>query len=356
MIVVVCGSLELAEYLFEIQEFDCLLLDFHLIDGVAQGPIERLRAAAGNPHLPVILMSSYGTEEKAADALVNGASDYLAKNQVTSGALKRSIENCTVKARLAISLDMERQSLRKANDALTRKGREIQSFYHTVSHELKTPLTAIREFCALVHDEVLGPALPAQVDAMQTALKCCDRLSHLVNDLFDAARVETGKLELHRSITDISALLKDELLVQKTWISDHHLSLVTDIDKQIPHLAVDPARIRQVVSNLIRNAVKFTDAGGQIRVSAMCSIGDGVVALEVADNGYGIEAEHAPFIFDRLYQVDAHGQSSQNGMGIGLYLCSQIIRQHGGSISVRSQFGEGSTFRIELPISRGVAA
>lgn len=348
--VIVCGSTDVAKSMIQQQLVDCVLLDFHLVGGVARGHIRALKNAAQDSHLPVVIMSSYGSEAKATNAMRNGAADYLAKNKVTPGALRRAIHNSISKADLSRTLDTERQNLQLAIEDLRRKNREVQSFYHTVSHELKTPITAIREFCSLVHDEVLGEVTEGQLDAMQTSLGCCDRLTLLVNDLFDAARVETGKLELVAQPTDMVELITNEIAVQRPWAREHQLSLELHIESDLPICMVDGMRIRQVLANLMRNAVKFTEAGGRIDVSASYQKADNCLEVRVEDNGYGISSEHAEFIFDRLYQCDPQGQNSQNGMGIGLYLCSQIVHQHSGTISVDAVLGEGSVFTFTLPV------
>ncbi len=353
IVIVVCGNLETASYLFETHNFSCVLLDYHLLGGVARGHILEYQQAANDPHLPVIIVSSYGSESKAASAMRHGAADYLVKDNVTEHSLRRAIRNSVSKAQLHRSLDRERQSLELLNTDLLQKNREVQSFYHTVSHELKTPLTAIREYCSLVHDGILGETNPDQLDAMSTALDCCDRLTRLVNDLFDAARVETGKFELNAEPTEIVALLKSEHEVLNVLAKQSGIELVLDVDANLPLCEIDGARVRQVVSNLVRNAIKFTASGGEISMSARPSETQGMLQVCITDNGYGIASEHAEHIFDRLYQCDPIGETSQNGMGIGLYLCSQIVHQHNGTIDVESELGEGSAFTFTLPTVAG---
>lgn len=348
--VITCGTTDAARTIVHEQFVDCVLLDFHVVRGEARGHIRALKAAAQDDHLPVVVMSSYGCEAKATNAMRNGAADYLVKNKVTPGALRRAIQNSKSKAELSRSLDAERQNLELVIRDLRRKNREVQSFYHTVSHELKTPITAIREFCSLVHDEVLGEVTEGQLDAMQTSLGCCDRLTLLVNDLFDAARVETGKLVLVVQPTDMVELLTNEISIQRPWAREHQLSLELNIETPLPECMVDGMRVRQVLANLMRNAVKFTEVGGSIEVSASYLKTDQCLEVKVQDNGYGISSEHAEFIFDRLYQCEPQGQASQNGMGIGLYLCSQIVHQHNGQISVDAVLGEGSVFTFTLPV------
>jgi len=335
-----------------VQDVDCVLLDYHLLDGQADAYIERIQAV--NPWVPIIMLSGAGSEAKAALALRLGAADYLVKDRVTAQALQRSIVNAMTKAELSRSLDAERRELITANKELRKQRREIQSFYHTVSHELKTPITAIREFASLVNDGILGDVNEDQKDALDTSISCCDRLTRLVHDLFDAARIETGKLELHRSSVDIHDLVEREVKIMQSQARERRISLVYVHDTSAPVVDADPSRISQVVCNLISNAIKYTDIEGKVTVSVAYDASLGNVKVQVSDNGYGISAEHAEFIFDRLYQCetdDVEEGASQNGMGIGLYLCHQIVSLHGGEISVVSKKDEGSTFVFSLPVT-----
>ena len=354
--VVTCDSAAKALEFVSQQEFDCVLLDFHLPDGYADELIGPMRHAADNHWLPVLVLSGYGDEEKAVAAMQSGASDYLTKSSWNTTTLAKAMHTSMCKARLEQSLEQERENLLAANKELTRRAREIQSFYHTVSHELKTPLTATREFCSLVADGVLGEINEGQKDAMQTAISGCDHLVRLVNDLFDTARLETGKLELHREDTDIRALIEEELRIMQPRADEHQITLRSKLAKTLPVLSIDAKRIGQVMVNLIGNAIKFTNQQGRITVTAQVinsPQAEGTrhwLEIGVEDNGYGIAAEHAELIFDRMYQVGDEPNATQNGMGIGLYLCKQIVHLHGGTISVESEVGKGSRFSFRLPV------
>lgn len=330
------------------ETFDCILLDYHLADGSADTYIQQI--VATHPWTPIIMLSGAGDERKAARAMRLGAADYLTKDRITAQALNRSIINAITKWGLSRSLHIERRELLAANRELHKQRREIQSFYHTVSHELKTPITAIREFSSLVADEVLGEINPEQKDAMQTSMTCCDRLTRLVHDLFDAARIETGKLELHVETIDLNDLIAREIRIMQSKAAERNITLVSAQDVSLPAVELDPSRISQVLCNLVSNAIKYTDHGGKVSVSVGQDAGHCVV--KIIDNGFGIASEHAEFIFDRLYQCDRQDgieTSSDNGMGIGLYLSKKIIELHDGDINVVSRLGSGSTFTFRLP-------
>ena len=245
---------------------------------------------------------------------------------------------------------MERRQLKDANAELTRQSREINTFYHTVSHELKTPITAIREFSSLLSDEVLGPVNEAQADALATMVQCCDRLTMLVNDLFDAARIETGKLSLELRSGDLETLIHSNVELMRARAQHKGLQLTCDVDVVLPLIRVDADRLGQVLTNLIGNAIKFSPAGGRVRVHAGLNPNREVV-VTVQDDGDGVALEHQELIFERMYQAQEDDAAAHNGMGIGLYLCKQIIELHGGTIGVESTPGAGSRFSFTLPRS-----
>lgn len=332
------------------ESFDCVLLDYHL---GASSSEELLRHISENyPFLPVISLSGAGDECKAVSVLKLGAADYLPKRNASEDALDRAITNAVTKFRLASSLEKERQELIEVNKVLLRQQREIQSFYHTVSHELKTPITAIREFSSLLRDGILGDITESQIDALDTSIGCCDRLNRLVNDLFDTARLETGKLQLNVETIDLAKVISQEAIIMSPLAQHKSISLsLADCEKSI-ELEADPVRIGQVLANLINNAIKYTPSGGEIEVRTQMK-GDSV-CVDVEDNGYGVSEENAELIFDRMYQCGSEptGEpSSQGGMGIGLFLCQQIVELHGGQLSLRSEKDVGSVFSFALPLS-----
>lgn len=331
------------------EPFDCVLLDFHLSDGLAIDLLSRLRSQPTDVVPAVVVTSGYGDESLVVQSMHAGATDYIAKERLTPGAIGRVVRNSIEKMHLAQELDAHRSRLEAANEELTRQNREIQSFYHTVSHELKTPLTAIREFTSLVADGVLGPVCSEQQEALQTAVSCCDQLTRMVNDLFDAARLETGKLSLHCSQIDLSALIETELKVHRPKATDLGITLTQKIASKLPQIEGDKNRLAQVLFNLVDNALKFTRPGGRVLVSAKPLLNGEGVCLEVSDEGVGIAQDKADRIFDRLYQVDDHSSTLRSGMGVGLFLCKQIVELHGGSIRVQSTEGAGSCFFVELP-------
>ena len=330
---------------------DCFLVDFHLGEVTSETLIEELRVS--HPYLPIIVLSGQGDEQKAASVLRLGAADYLPKSLASEAELDRAISHATIKFKLEESLELERCELVKANKLLQQQSREIQSFYHTVSHELKTPITAIREFNSLLNDEILGEVNDGQRDALVTSLNCCDRLIRMVNDLFDAARIETGKLRLYKTHAQLSAVIDHEVKIMRPAAEHKSIGLRVLPYEVLPQIQADPQRLGQVLCNLIGNAIKYTQSGGHIDIRVEHSVEEGFLKVSVEDDGYGISEEHTEFVFHRMYQCqeeESTASSSESGMGIGLFLCHQIIQLHGGKLDFTSKAGEGSTFTFTLPV------
>ena len=239
--------------------------------------------------------------------------------------------------------------LRRTNRHLRAKNHEVQNFYHTLSHELKTPLTSAREFVAIVRDGLAGSVTPQQHEYLGIALSSCNQLRVCLNDLLDAARLETGKLSLEPRLSSPGALAQRAVTTLQSAARDAGQALTCVAAADLPDVMLDEHRITQVLTNLISNALKFTPADGRVEVRvAAPALAE--IEFTVTDNGRGIPADHLEQVFDRLHQVKAGDASTGQGIGLGLYICRELVRLHGGDISVSSTLGAGSTFRFTLPV------
>ena len=329
---------------------EAVLMDYDLPDCCGVDAIGALRAAAGDRQLPVILIAGHGDETLAVAAIQAGASDYLAKRKLSTTTLLRSIRVAREKADLLRLIDFKRAKLTAQNEELAKKNREIREFYQTVSHELKTPLTAIREYNALMLEGLAGAVTDQQQELLQHSVDCCDRLTRLVNDLVDTARMELGKLKLEKTLVDVHELAQEcyRLLLPTTEQSG--MSFQLDVHGPLPCCYLDAGRIQQAVSNLVKNATQHTDVGGRVRFEVSYNKRSGWLEFVVEDNGCGICPKDQTAIFDRYYQSREHGVTFQHGMGIGLFLCAQIADLHDGTIELESELGRGSRFSLLLPV------
>ena len=264
--------------------------------------------------------------------------------------LARQVEERT--ATLSAEIE-ERKKAQRAlevtHDALSRRNVELQNFYHTVSHELKTPLTSACEFVSILRDGIAGPLTDDQKQYLQLIRESCDQLQFCVGDLLEATRLDTGKLALHSVETSLDTLVSNVVNAMTPAMRAGGIDLRSEVDPALANVPLDERRITQVCTNLLSNAIKFTPNGGVVTVR----VGNDpdnpeLIRFSVSDTGIGIAPEHLDRIFDKLYQVRETDSSIAGGMGLGLYIASGIVRLHGGRMWVESTVGRGSTFHFTV--------
>jgi two-component system, OmpR family, sensor histidine kinase VicK len=226
-----------------------------------------------------------------------------------------------------------------------RLDRMKDEFIATVSHELRTPLTSLRAALGLVASGALEKRPEKIPQMLDIALANCDRLVRLVNDIVDFERIGSGTLPLHKTEWNAIDLLRRAMDPERSFAS--RAGLHFRIDAEPVDVWVDGDRILQVMGNLIRNAIKFSEKGGEIRLAARMS-SESEVTFEVQDQGPGIPEDKLDLIFDRFQQADASDSRVQGGTGLGLALCRGIINQHGGRIWAKNNPGSGSTFSFTV--------
>lgn len=334
--------------------FDGILIDYNLPDATGAELCELLRPVCG-PLTPLLILTGVGSEALAIEAMHSGAADYIPKDRVSERSLGRAIGNAIERSRLLHSLEDRNQQLERANSELKKHHDQIQRFYHSVSHEIKTPLTAAREFVALVADGVFGPVSAGQREALGDAMESCDQIAVQFNELLECVRLDTGKLRLQREPARIERLISQSLASVRATVTLKALHLHETIEPNLPPIEVDAPRIVQVLANLFSNAVKFTANGGRIVVFTHRSKDGDAVVVEVRDSGCGIAPHELPRIFDRLYQASQGDSLSTQGLGLGLSIAREIVALHGGQLTADSQLGQGSVFRLILPLASGNA-
>lgn len=220
-----------------------------------------------------------------------------------------------------------------------------------ISHEFRTPLASVKAMAETLRDGAIKDEKVA-ADFLGRIEAEVERMTQLVAELTELSRIETGKAELRLEPTDLNALAGEVVRQMQPQADRRGLSLSAELSPDLPPVNADRERIRQVMTNLVHNAVKFTDAGGKVAVTTILL--EGSLAVKISDTGTGIAADDLPHVFERFYKADK--ARSGEGTGMGLAIARHIIEAHGGSIRVESQAGKGATFTFSLPLPTNAAA
>jgi signal transduction histidine kinase len=220
-----------------------------------------------------------------------------------------------------------------------------RDFVANVSHELKTPLTAIRGFAETLTAELATDAQHTQF--AETIRANAERMQRLIDDLLDLSRIESGGWAPTPTLVDVAAATSEAIGPSRDEAAKRGSSIELTIDPDATRLRADPMAVRQVIENLVENAVRYTPSGGKITVFARPY--DHGVMLGVTDTGTGIAAEHLPRIFERFYRVDPARSRAAGGTGLGLAIVKHLVEAHGGSVRAESQVGRGTTISLFFP-------
>jgi len=240
------------------------------------------------------------------------------------------------------------QALEERRRQLVEAGKQKGQFMANMTHELRTPIHGICGLCDLVESGVYGPVNDKQRQAQQTIKRSARGLLQLIDDLLQLAKSDAGKLEFHPTQVDLNELLPMVISSARAMAGKTPMELLLAADDGLPCITTDRGKLNQILINLLSNAVKFTPEGGRITVRAS-RVGGDKVAVAVADTGVGIAEADLSRVFDEFRQVDGSTERSYGGVGLGLTLARRLATLLGGTITVESKLGRGSTFTVTLP-------
>jgi signal transduction histidine kinase len=261
----------------------------------------------------------------------------------------------SVAAELSLALEREEllegeraaaQAVAQQNEQLRELDQMKDRFVSTVSHELRTPITAMVGYLELVLDGEAGDLTEQQVRFLEIVNRNCERLNGLVTDILEVARIDAGRLSLDRKRVDLVAVAAGEVESARAAADRNGVDVRFVSGDEPLSLSADPMRLGQLLGNLLSNAIKFTPEGGSVTVT-VDRHGDRAL-LEVADSGVGVPADEVDRLFERFFRASTG--ASEQGTGLGLSIVKSIVEAHGGTISVRSMEGVGTTFAVELPV------
>ncbi len=244
-----------------------------------------------------------------------------------------------------------KQKLAELENALFHQIRTKDQFLSHVAHELRTPLSVIHQFSTILLDGLDGKITEAQREDLEIVLRNTNKLSTMIKDLLDGTRAITGKLTIDPQPISVSDVIAGVSEVFHPRTRETGISLRLDVPGDLPSVYADPSRLEQVLSNLMDNAVKFTPQKGRISIHASrFDKNASFVLFEVKNTGCGIHPQEKKKVFDYLYQAQVSQGDSRKGLGLGLFICKEIITQHGGEIWVKSGQGRGCTFCFTIPV------
>jgi signal transduction histidine kinase len=243
--------------------------------------------------------------------------------------------------------------IQKKSRELEVASRHKSEFLANMSHELRTPLNTIIGFSEVMQERMIGEVNEKQAEYLKDIHSSGLHLLSFINDILDLSKIEAGRMDLELSRFDLSETLPNVLTLIRERASRNRIVLALELSPEIGDFVADQRKFKQIMLNLLSNAVKFTPQGGQISVRARWS--NGHVEVAVSDTGIGIAEKDFGIIFEEFRQVDMDRLKKGEGTGLGLALTKKLVELHGGTVSVQSEVGKGSTFTFTLP-ERDMAA
>lgn len=248
------------------------------------------------------------------------------------------------------------EELRAAKEAAEAANRAKSEFLGTMSHELRTPLNAIIGFSEVISGELLGPVgVPAYKTYAGDVLASGRHLLMLINDILDFARAESGRLPLREDKLALPALIEDSVRFMASRAEARGVQLSLDVSSAPAAIMGDETRLRQVLLNILGNAIKFTPQGGRVDMRAL-SAASGEIRIEIRDSGIGMSAADLARAFEPFRQADGSHARHHEGTGLGLAICDRLMRLHGGRVLLMSELGRGTVATVIIPAERNLGA
>src|ERR1051325_7320423 len=306
--------------------------------------------------LPVELVSGkVRNERRETIAIVSVLHDLTkqVENERLYDALKQLNSELEGRIREATA-DLAEQNARLQwqSQEVERANKLKSEFLASMSHELRTPINALIGYTALLLDGVLGDISTKQRDALTRGRAAAEHLLALINDILDLAKIEAGKMPLHVTEVAMSEIVKEVAQQIEPMVRKKQLEFITLVDDDTPPLVTDRTKVKQVLLNLLSNAVKFTSKGGVTLAAKPVANG---VQIDVIDTGIGIRKTDLQAIWEDFRQVDQSRTREFGGTGLGLSITRKLLDRLGGSVTVQSVYGEGSTFAVTLPLAVSAA-
>lgn len=333
------------------KEFGLLLLDFKLPDGDILTFLSETDKLLKTSYIPSIVLSGFGDEKTAVDVIKNGATNYLSKDHLSKEVFINAVRYALSTGDMIRQIARNKEELIEAKEKAETASRYKSEFIANISHEIRTPMNSVVGLASLLQSCTTSPEQQEYVQGIVTA---GESLLTIISDLIDISKIESGQLSLREEETDFYQLSSEVCDMFSDPLSVKNLELMTYVDVHVPIVISDAVRIRQLLINLIGNAIRFTDKGfiSLFIKGKDLDYNKITVEIDVADTGAGISPEEQKRLFELFSRAD-HGPGSSTlsqGSGLGLTICQTLCHLMGGEISVKSEPGKGSVFTIELSL------
>jgi len=333
-------------------KFTSFISEFALLSARARRERMDLVHPVNGSQLPVEVVSGKILNERGEPiAIVSVLHDLTKEVEIERLYETLKTMNSELEERIrAATADLAEQNARLQwqSQEVERANRLKSEFLASMSHELRTPINALIGYSALLIDGVLGEINDRQRDALRRGRAAAEHLLALINDILDLAKIEAGKMPLHLEDVELRDVIAEVAQQIEPMVRKKTLEFVVDIGVECPALYTDRTKVRQVLLNLLSNAVKFTNRGRVAVVARCADSGDGV-RIDVVDSGIGIREKDLQAIWEDFRQVDQSRTREYGGTGLGLSITRKLLDRLGGTVSVRSKYGEGSIFSVLLP-------
>jgi signal transduction histidine kinase len=325
---------------------DLILLDLELPGIHGAEMLEIIKKQPKYLELPIIILSSNDSKDVVARVLKHGARDFIKKPFITEELLLK----CDLQIRDYLNIQQLKQKEIELNEALetaqtAQKQKSI--FLANMSHEIRTPLNSILGFIELLKEENLSSEKNEYIDTISS---CGDNLLNIVNDILDLSKVQSNQLNINKQPFNLNKLYENIINIFKPLMEQRNINFTYTQSENTPiTITSDYLRIKQILSNLLHNALKFTQPNGKISFKIDFNDSENILEFVVQDNGIGIKKQNQKKIFDPFVQADDYTQNYK-GFGLGLAISSQLSTLLDGKIKLSSQYNHGSTFIFSLPV------